>query len=86
MKKIIGIIHPFDINQIFYVYDDENKVETIETQIENIPEIVLKLSSTYNINQIDLTGAKHFTEGIVKQIQEKEINKYNENKLIIKCI
>lgn len=86
MKKIIGIIHPFDINQTFYVYDDEDKLETIETQMENIPDVVLKLASTYNIDQVDLTGTRRFTEKIVKQIQEKEINKYNENKLIIKCI
>jgi hypothetical protein len=35
---------------------------------------------------VNLSGAKHFIKGIVKQIQEKEITKYNENKLTIKYI
>jgi hypothetical protein len=44
------------------------------------------LSQTYDVYQVDLSGAQHFTKGLIKQIQEKEITKYNENKLIIKCI
>ena len=70
MKKIIGIIHPFDIYQTFYVYEDGN----------------IELSRTYDVYQVDLSGAEHFAKGIIKQIQEKEITKYNENKLTIKCI
>ena len=29
MRKIIGIIHPFDKYQIFYVYEDGNKLDMI---------------------------------------------------------
>ena len=86
MKKMVGIIHPFDINQTFYIYEDQNKIETIETQIDQIPEVVLKLSNTYNIYQVDLVGTRHFVEGIIKNIKEKENTQYNENKIIIKCI
>ena len=86
MKKIIGIIHPFDIYQTFYVYQDGNKLETIQTKIRDIPETIFELSHSYNIYQIDLSGAEHFIKGIINQIQEKEIVKYNENKLIIKCV
>ena len=35
---------------------------------------------------MDLSGAEHFTKGIIKQIKEKEFTRYNENKLNIKCI
>ena len=86
MKKIIGIIHPFDIYQTFYVYQDGNKLEIIQTKINDIPDTIFELSQIYNINQVDLSGAQHFIKGLIKQIQEKEITKYNENKLIIKCI
>ena len=86
MKKIIGIIHPFDIYQTFYVYEDGNKLETVHVKINDIPDTVFELSHTYNIYQIDLSGAEHFIKGIVEHIQEKEITKYNENKLIINCI
>lgn len=86
MKKIIGIIHPFDIYQTFYVYQDGNKLEAIQTKIINIPDTIFELCHAYDINQVDLSGAKHFTKGIIKQIKEKEFTRYNENKLNIKCI
>ena len=92
MKKIIGIIHPFDIYQTFYVYEDGNKLEIVHTKIRDIPDTVFELSRAYDVYQVDLSGAEHFAKGIIKQIQEKEkekekeIAKYNENKLTIKCI
>ena len=86
MKKIIGIIHPFDTYQTFYVYEDGNKLEITQVKIDDIPNAILELSHTYNTYQVDLSGAKHFIKGIIRQIQEKEIAKYNENKLTIKCI
>ena len=86
MKKIIGIIHPFDIYQTFYVYEDGNKLEIIQTKIKDIPDTIFELSQAYDVYQVDLSGAKNFAKGIIKQIQEKEITKYNENKLYIRCI
>ena len=86
MKKIIGIIHPFDMYQTFYVYQDGNKIETIQIRMNEIPDTIFDLSNVYNIHQIDLSGSKHFIEGIAKQIQEQEKNKYNKNELIINCI
>lgn len=86
MKKIIGLIQPFDIYQQFYVYQDGNKIDMMQTKIQDIPDTIFELSQTYDINQIDLSGAKHFTKKIIQQIQAQEITKYSENKLIIKCI
>jgi len=86
MKKIIGIIHPFDMYQTFYVYEDGNKLEIVQTRMSDIPDTVLELSKTYDVYQVDLSGSEHFTKGIVNQIREKEITKYNENKLVIRSI
>ena len=86
MKKIIGIIHPFDIYQTFYVYEDGNKLEIVKTKVKDIPDTVLELSHTYDIYQVDLSGSEHFSKGIIREIQKKENTKYNENKLVIKCI
>lgn len=86
MKKIIGIIHPFDIYQTFYVYEDGNKLEIIQTKMNDIPDIIFQLSHTYDVYQVDLSGAERFIKGIIKKIQEKEFTKYNENKLNIRCI
>ena len=74
MKKIIGIIHPFDIYQTFYVYQDGNKLEIVQTKINDIPDTIFELSQTYDVYQVDLSGAEHFTKGLIRQIQEKEIN------------
>ena len=86
MKKIIGIIHPFDIYQTFYVYEDGNKLEIVHTKMSDIPDTILELSHAYDVYQVDLSVAEHFAKGIIKQIQEKEIAKYKEKKLTIKCI
>ncbi len=86
MKKIIGIIHPFDIYQTFYVYEDGNKLEIVQTKMKDIPNTVFELSHAYDVYQVDLSGAEHFNKGIIRQIQEEEMTRYSENKLIIKCI
>ena len=86
MKKIIGIIHPFDIYQTFYVYEDGNKLEIIQTKMNDIPDTIFQLSHTYDVYQVDLSGAERFIKGIIKKIQEKEFTKYNKNKLNIRCI
>lgn len=86
MKKIIGIIHPFDIKQTLYVYQDGNKIDAKQISINEIPETIIALSRIYEAYQVDLSGAKHYAKGIVKQIQQLEFTKYQENKLDIKII
>lgn len=86
MRKIIGVIHPFDIYQNFYVYQDGNKIEMTQAKLNDIPETVLELAQLYDVYRVDLSGAKHYAQKIIREIQEKEFTKYNENKLVIKCI
>lgn len=86
MKKMVGIIHPFDAYQTFYIYENGDFLETIQINMEDIPNTICNLSQTYDINQVDLSGAKLFNQGIVEQIQNNELMKYNKNKLIIRCI
>ena len=38
MKKIIGIIHPFDIYQTLYVYEDGKELENIQTRMKDLPK------------------------------------------------
>lgn len=86
MKKIIGIIHPFDMYQTLYVYEDGNKLEITKVRMNEIPDTILDLSRAYDVYQVDLSGSIHFTKNIIDQIKEKEITKYNENKLTITSI
>ena len=86
MRKIIGILRPFDIKQQFFVYEDGNKIDNAETIVDDIPKEILKLANEYDITQIDLTGPKQYAKGIRKKIQEQEITTYSENKLEINLI
>lgn len=86
MKKIVGVIHPFDMYQTFYVYEDGNKLDIVQARINDIPDTVFELSKIYDVYQVDLSGSTHFIKGIINQIKEKENTKYNENKLNIRSI
>lgn len=86
MKKIIGIIHPFDAYQVFYVYQDGNKLDIIKTTIDDIPTTVVQLAEAYDTKEVNLSGAKKFAKGIVKKIQELEMTKYSKLNLDIKII
>ncbi len=86
MKKIIGLIHPFDANQTLYVYEDGNSLDFMKVKIENIPEAIFKLSKAYNVYDVDLSGAKYFSKKLIQKIQEEEMIKYNEKKLNIRIV
>lgn len=86
MRKIIGIIHPFDKYQTFYVYEDGNKLEMKQITIEKALETVFQLAKKYQAYQIDLTGSKFFLQKFVTQIKQKEIIEYSKQKFIIRII
>ncbi len=86
MKKIIGILQPFDMEQKFYVYEDGNKLDSCQAIIADVPATVLKLSKAHNISQIDLAGPQHYAMGIKHKIQEVELQQYSTNTLTINCI
>lgn len=86
MKKIIGVIHPFDAQQILYVYENGNKLAFEKVPLDKIPDMVFNLSKQYNVNQVNLSGSQTFNKKLVERIKQQEITKYNTNNLIIKCI
>lgn len=86
MKKIVGILRPFDLYQTFYVYEDGNEIHTEQMTIDEIANKVVELANKYDINQIDLSGAKQYAVKIQKDICEKELTQYNKNELVIQCI
>lgn len=86
MKKIVGLIKPFDLKQNFYVYEDGNKIDTALPKIDEIGNTVLSLADKYNITQVDLVGSKQFNKGLRKKLQEEEMTKFNSNKLTINIL
>ena len=86
MKKIVGVIKPFEKFQKCYVYDDGQKIEETNFTLEELPKALLVLSSQYQIKDIDLTGSKNFSSGIKKFIEKEEILKNGKNILKINVI
>ena len=86
MKKIVSVIKPFTMQQNIFVYEDGNKIDALTANLDNIQEILLDTAMKYNANEIQLVGAKNYSKGIKNKIEELEISKYNENKIIIDLI
>lgn len=86
MKKIVGILRPFDTRQNFYVYEDGNKLVAAQPKLEEISEILFAWSKEYDVKQVDLVGPKQYNRGLKKQILEAEMSKYNVNTLEINII
>ena len=85
-KKIIGLLQPFDLKQNIYVYEDGNKIEIIETKVDNFTSEMLQLINKYKIEDIELAGPKKYTQGIGTKVQEEYIKNYSNNNLNIKYI
>lgn len=85
-KKIIGILQPFDTKQIIYVYEDNNKIDIVETTMSDFSISVLDLINKYDILDINLAGPKQYTKKIGNDIKEQEITKYNNSQITIKYL
>lgn len=86
MKKIIGILRPFDLYQTLYIYEDGTQINAFESTIDDLPNKIFELTSRYNINQIDFSGPTQYAKGIINTIQKKEIEQYSKNNLSFTCI
>ena len=53
MKKIIGVLRPFDLVQKFYVYENGNKIDAVGVELNEIPTTILGLSQQYDVHQLD---------------------------------
>ena len=86
MKKIIAMIRPFDLDQILMVYEDGNKIDMINSKLENLNDNIFALMEKYNTYQLDLVGPKSYTKGLKNQIETAATAKYESNKIEINII
>ena len=80
MKKIIGIIKPFEGQQTLMVYEDGNKIDMSQTTIEHLNESLFFLMETHNTYRIDLAGPKKYLKGLSNQLQKQAAAKYENTK------
>lgn len=87
MKKIIGMLRPFDMSQTLIVYEDGNKIDIKECLLESfITEDIFELAKKHDIHQLDLVGPKKYAKGIANKIKEASLIKYTDNELEINII
>lgn len=86
MKKIVGVLRPFDLQQNFYVYEDGNKIDAATPTVDQINDTVFAFVEAHDVHQMDLAGPKQYARGISKKYQKAEMTKYNANTMIINII
>lgn len=86
MRKIVGILRPFDILQTIYVYEDNNKIDCAKINFKDLNDTIFELSSKYDIEEINFLGTKQFNKGIQNKLEAEEMTRYNKNKLKINLL
>ena len=86
MKKIVCRIEPFNQVQLIYLYENGNKIDAIESSLDSIHDWIINFMGIHtDIEQIELFGAKVYSNKIKQEIQEEEFKMYSENKIKIIC-
>ena len=75
MNNIIVNFQPFDALQTVIVYQQGAVVATHKASIDDIPNLVLNLSTMYSCKNVNLVGNKNFLERTKAQILTKFANK-----------
>lgn len=86
MKKIIGVIRPFDMNQTLLVYEDGNKIDACKTTLQNLHNDVFQLMDKHEVYQLDLTGPKKYVKGLQGQLIQISLTEYAQHPIEINII
>lgn len=76
-KKIVSIVHPFMLKQQVYVYEDGNKIDVVEAQTSELPNIIAETANKYEIIDINLGGSKRYNKALGTKISESYLSKYS---------
>lgn len=89
MIDVIGLIMPFEMTQLFNIYENGNLLDTFLVRgIENLPREVLYSLNEYKDRNINITlkGPKAFTKKLGEGIKEQELFQYKTSKIQMKYI
>ena len=84
MANIIVNYRPFTLAQEILVYDGKSCVESLQAQIDGIPDIVSGLQSRYNIEQINLCGNQDYLSRFKAELSLKFANSNIEINIVSK--
>lgn len=84
-QVIVGLMRPTMFTTQLTIKNNTTE-KTIHCPTEILAETLIKLSEEYNIYNIQLKGPHSYISNFVKQIKDKELLKYDCNKLNIDLI
>jgi len=85
-KKIVGMLQPFNVEQMLFVYEDGNKIDMISTTVDDFVNDACALIHQYQIKEFQMAGPRRYTENFGQQIQNRQLTEYNNSTLEIKYI
>ena len=77
MNRLLIRGEPTGPFQHIYVFENDKMVESIGIGIDDLEEIVFALVEKYNIDPIDLSGARAYMRGIEDKITKAGLTEYN---------
>lgn len=84
MRKLVGMLEPFQQVQYLYVYEDGNKIEIKESSVDEFIDNAVNLIKTYNITDIDIKGPKKYAKNFGDKIKNNlEILSYSNSNINI---
>lgn len=83
MKRIVTLVTPVAFEQDIVVYEDNNKIDFVKTDMDHFYEVMVNLVQQYDIPEIRLLGAKKYANGIKDKLSEEILTKYTKNEVNI---
>ena len=76
LRKMICVLQPFALSQLVFVYENGNKIDAAEVEVDNLVNQILSFCDKYYLSKVSFTGPIQYARGIGKKVQEKFITEY----------
>lgn len=83
MKKIVGVLQPFDAMQKIFVYEQGHQINSKECSLEQLPKALFIFSNWYETDTINLFGPAFFVDKVKQNIDNESMKEYGYKKLNI---
>ena len=81
-NKIVVKFQPFDYQQQVVIFRSGNKEELFQTPLKQLATSIVTAAEKYGIYTVRLTGSKSFSQKFEQEIKDKEVEKYQVNKIV----
>lgn len=86
MDRLLIRGEPTSPYQYLYVFKNDGVAEKMGVGIDDLVEIVFDLLSHYELENIDLSGPRMYTQGIERMLTEANLTTYNSKTLSFRYV